>query len=415
MNPLFIQAEQYYRENRFAEALEQVEKALELHPKQTTYITFKGLCLIKLNAFLDAEKVLKDAIRFDPNHDFSYYAMANLEINRGRYKEAEKYAQLAIDLNPIQSEYYGVLALCRFSRHEEVEKVKELAKQGLSFDPHNSLCQNVLAMIEMRHGKKRLATQIMEFNLEKNKANSFSLSNQGWNFLHQGNHTKAREFFSEALKHEPAHEWARIGILQAIKCKFPMYRWILRFLLFLSRKSPARRMSLIFGIYMFILAFSFVIAKYQSMGLTSLLLFGSIIYITWFGDTLANLFLLFHDEGKKWLKPQEKQRSIALFSLLALSGVFASWALLFKNSAVAIQALGLFLLSIPVGMYFQENRVKQKRWALFTLITLIVLLCIHVCAVNFLPEAWQTMALKIATHGFLGLILVFCLSMLLFH
>lgn len=414
MTPSFSQAEELFAKNRFMESLEVVQQLLAEQPDQSTLLAFQALCWVRLKALTSAEESILKAIKLDPNLDFAYFVRANLELERGRPREAEKQISLAIDINPIQAEYHGLLALCLFHRHASADEVRDASRRGLNFDPGNNLCQNVLSMVELRTGKPELATTIMEFNLEKNPASGFSLANQGWNYLHQGKPQEAATFFEKALLRESDHEWARLGYLQSLKCRFPFYRFLLRSLLILSRLSPAKRFAVIFGLYSIPLALSLA-GHLDGLGgsvATGFLVMA--VYIGWLGDSLASFALRLTPEGKKWMKPWEKRRSVALTSVLVVSLLSLCIYIASRFEVFAILSLGLFLFSIPLGLILVDDKKNRRQIGIGILSVLALMgVAFMLMYMGLLPVGEHGKYLSMLGQGYLGAVFVYCLSLLL--
>jgi len=364
MSQYFSIAEYFFKQNRYEESLEQVKKGLNESPENSFLLAFQALCQLKIGLKSDAEKSVLEALSVDINNDFAHYIHANILIERSLFKKAEQKIRNAIDINPIHSEYYGVLALCLYNRHQKEDEIRSTAKTGLSFDPDNSVCRNVLAMIELRAGKKGLATGIMDIQLEKEPNNALSLSNQGWNYLHQGEYEKAEKYFRRALEQDGDNDWARTGLLQVLKTKIPLYKYILKFFLSLSRMSPSKRFGLVFGIY---LVFALLTRSESSFGVFAGALFvgyAGFIYLTWLWESLANVVLSKWDKSKEFVTPIEKRNSYILASglLLTLGLSIGYW--ITGQMLLMMAAVGCFLLSIPLTIVLHDENKNRRRWTL---------------------------------------------------
>jgi|GEM_PF-3798551 len=414
MIPSFSQAEELFSQNRFADSLEIIQKLLLEQPDQPTLLAFQALCWVRLKAYASAEGSLTKALRLDPNMDFAYFVRSNLELDRGNLKEAEKFIQSAIDLNPIQAEYYGIMALCLFHRHAPVELIRESARQGLQFDPSNNLCQNVLSMAEIRTGRIELATTIMDFNLEKHPSNTLSLATQGWNYLHQAQPQMALSFFEKALSKEPEQEWARLGYLQAQKCRFPGYRFWLVSMLKLSRLKPVKRFSLLGLAYLIPLFFGLT-GKWTGLNSNiGMYILVSLIFMVWYVESALSFWLSFTQTGKSWMKSREVLRARVLCVALSLAmGLLILYTGL-KAEIYGLAALGIFLFSIPLGLILQEDKQPRRK------IGILILGALAICGVSFLlmylkiiPAGVNNNFLNLLGQSYLGGILAYCLFLLL--
>lgn len=72
----------YYGAGRFIAALEQFDKALELHPNNHYALCVKGLCLAKLGRLDEAGGHLKMALVMRPDVDDYALALARIDLQR---------------------------------------------------------------------------------------------------------------------------------------------------------------------------------------------------------------------------------------------------------------------------------------------------------------------------------------------
>src|SRR6185295_5916341 len=71
----------------------------------------------------------------------------------------------------------------------------------------------------------------------------------GWALLHAGDAKRALEHFREALRLDPELEFARAGVVEALKARNPIYRVMLLYFLWMARLSGRTRWGIILGGY----------------------------------------------------------------------------------------------------------------------------------------------------------------------
>ena len=69
----------------------------------------------------------------------------------------------------------------------------------------------------------------------------------GWTLLHDGDPRKAMGHFREALRLDPGMEWARAGIVEAMKARSLIYRIFLSYFLFMNRLSGNAQWATVCG------------------------------------------------------------------------------------------------------------------------------------------------------------------------
>ncbi len=67
--------------------------------------------------------------------------------------------------------------------------------------------------------------------------------------MHQGDHKQALEHFREALRLKPDMEWARNGMVEALKARYFLYRLMLRYYLWMSRFTRRGQWGMIIGLW----------------------------------------------------------------------------------------------------------------------------------------------------------------------
>src|SRR5204863_7764085 len=96
---------------------------------------------------------------------------------------------------------------------------------------------------------KAEAGATIDATLAKNPENALTHANQGWTFLERGDPKKALHHFREALRLDPENEWARQGIVEALKARNIIYAVMLKYFLWMSRFSSRGQWFIILGAY----------------------------------------------------------------------------------------------------------------------------------------------------------------------
>ena len=162
------------------------------------------------------------------------------------------------------------------------------------------------------------------------------------------------EHFREALRLDPTLEYARLGMIEALKARYWLYRQVLGYFLWLGRLSVQVRWGLMIGL----LVLQRVVATIarDNPGLQPvldplLIAYIAFVLTTWTAVPLSNLFLRLNRFGRHALSPAQRQASnwVGVFVVLALAGV--GWALVdatygFLGWPIA---LGFILLLIPIS------------------------------------------------------------------
>ena len=115
----------------FGDAVKAYEKLTRQEPKNADAYYFLGLCYEKLDKFDDAARALKDSVRnlseSDENRDDKYYELAIVEYKLAQYDEAVAALNKALEINPDNYPAADLLEKAKngAQRVEEIRKHQE--------------------------------------------------------------------------------------------------------------------------------------------------------------------------------------------------------------------------------------------------------------------------------------------------
>ncbi|CAD8213903.1 unnamed protein product [Paramecium octaurelia] len=115
--------------DRFEEALEHFDLAIQKNLEDPDYYNYKAVTLDKMNRLEEALKYYDLAIQKNPEESYFYFNKANTLDKMNRLKDALENYDLAIQKNPQDSNYYYGKAdvLKQMNRFEEAQKYYKLA------------------------------------------------------------------------------------------------------------------------------------------------------------------------------------------------------------------------------------------------------------------------------------------------
>jgi tetratricopeptide (TPR) repeat protein len=266
------------------------------------------------------------------------------------------------------------------------------AEQGLACDPDDTGCNNLRAIALVNLGRKAEAGQTIDAALAKNPEDAVTHANQGWTLLHQRQPVEAMTHFREALRLEPNLEWARHGIVEAMKARFFLYRWLLSFFLWMSRFPPNVRFGLLLGL---VFGRTILANVLQSFPVLEFLVepisiaYVIFVWMTWTASSLFNLVLRLDKFGRLALSPEERRESNLVGGCLILSLAVALTSIGFDHRVsgrmwmTSLLYLGLML---PLISIFRQP-ARQKTW-----------LTIYGCGVAFCIAMTTFLSLKVCSQ-----------------
>jgi tetratricopeptide (TPR) repeat protein len=209
-------------------------------------------------------------------------------------------------------------------------------------------------------GRKAEAGETIRTTLARDPDNAFSHANQGWTLLEQGQRRQAMEHFRESLRLDPTNDWARGGLVEAIKSGNPIYAVVLRYFLWMQKLSDGMRWGILLGGYFGsrLLGQLSVSHPEWSLWITPLrVLYIAFALLTWLAAPIFNLALFLHPFGRHALDDDQRKQAIWVGVCLALGLTsLGAWLVYTGGHDFLIPALVFGLLAIPASAVFCCHR-----------------------------------------------------------
>ena len=327
-------------------------QALADDPGEAIGHAFLALCLSGRDRDTEALTEANEAVRLAPASPFVHSVRGRALLGLKRLGEAEASIREAIRLDPRDAAYRVLLGQAQMARERPKEALAS-ADEALALDGQHLGARNLRAMALTQLGRKDEAAKTLGEALAEDPEDAFSHANQGWVALHASDPDKALIHFYEALRLNPNMEWARLGIVEALKAKHLVYRLMLRFFLWMGRQSQVAQWAMILG---------FVFGRQLLAQLSDrnpalrpyiipllVLSFGFLI-LTWISSPLFNFLLKFNRFGRMALSREESIESIFIGETVVIAALCAF-------TAVATGSIAAFLGMIIAGLMLFPLRV----------------------------------------------------------
>lgn len=378
--PHLQRAEVLLAQRRYDLAEAEARQAIAHEPENPLPYAYLALCLAERQQWRPAEEAAQRAIALDPADAFHHYVLARVYQDRRLYREAHAAIDEAIRLDPGNPDHWAVLA----GLHAAQKRFRDAlaaAERGLEHDAEHEACVNLRAIALTNLGDRAAATQAIDATLERNPLNPTSHANMGWTLLHQGQPRRAAEHFREALRLDPTSDWARSGIVEAMKARSPIYRVFLAYFLFMSRLSSGAQWGILIGGY----------AGYQTVrtigrthpALAPYLQPLIVAYVAFALGTIVAIplfnLLLFTDRFGRHALTTAQRWGAASFGLSLLPPlVFLVLWVATADRAYSVCALAAGVLTIPVAL---AGLVSDRgRWTMIGLAAALAAACVAICA-----------------------------------
>ncbi|MBN1118410.1 MAG: tetratricopeptide repeat protein [Bacteroidales bacterium] len=361
-NNILSRAHVLVEQKRYEDAEREIRNYLATDPQSSEAFKLLAIVFLETKRPDEAETVLRNTLNSEPNDDFIYYLLGRVSLVRKELNEASKLLNQAVALNPMNADYYGVLSSIK-EMQKEFKAMLNLAEEGLSIDPENLLCLNNRSTALIKLGRKEEAFQTADKTLELDPENPMTHANYGWTHLEKGDHKKALEHFMESLRIDPNSQYAQVGMMQALKAKYLIYRMFLKYAFWMSNMKGKMQWLVIIGFLVIIRLFRWLAAEMPETRLVFVPVIALYILFaisTWVIGPLSNLFLRFNFYGKYLLSQLEKLAAsfTGVSLLIGFTGVIL-YLVLKQEAYLALAAFGIIMM-IPLGSMFSSNTKKGK-------------------------------------------------------
>ena len=320
MTPQTARAQLLIEQGRHRDAEALLRRGLSDRPDDGLAHAFRGLCLLRMDQPEAAGEALRQALRLMPDHPLPHLLTAELRLHLNDGPGARRAADEAIRLDPGEADGYALRAQIEASAQRWAEAVT-WAERGLARDAEHPGCANLRAMALTRLGRRDEASRAIDGALQATPDDHVAHANRGWAELHAGRPRDALPHFSEALRLQPSFEWARAGLVEALKARFFLYRWILGFFLWMSRLSPRVQVGVLVGGYVGYLLLRNVAANVPAMRpIVWPLIAAYFVFaiLTWVSVPLFNLLLMLNRFGRQALSPAQTYGAMLFLGFMLL-------------------------------------------------------------------------------------------------
>lgn len=370
-NPHADRANMLIEQGRFDLAEAELRQALGVDPDNGRSHALLALCLLERERYEEATREAEAAVRLEPDAGFSHYVHAVVLDQRNHLRESRGAIMEAIRLEPWHAGFFSLLGSLEL-QEKRWQQALDAANRGLQADPEHPGCNNVRARALVQLGRRGEAGATLEAALARNPEDAFSHANMGWTLLEKGERKKALEHFREALRLDPTLDYARAGIVEALKAGNPIYWLLLQYFLWAAKLSSQAGLSLVVGLFMGYQGIVWLAGRSPTLApFLKPLIYAYIAFafLTWMGPAFFNLLLRLNKYGRHALSREQVIASnwIGGVLLLALIIAAAEWLIV---RGIGFTPLALVLLTIPLSGVFHCSP-GWPRWVMVAVTALL--------------------------------------------
>ncbi len=376
---LYRRAQLLFRQNRLQEAVRIMGGLLSQNPDNVKCLALMAEIKAEQGAFETAAELINNAIQHSPDWSILYYIKSRIQLGLDQYDNAEACLEIATSIDPADADYYALWAAIKLDR-KKFQEALDLSNRALELDPTNIQGLNCRSTAQLKLGDKAAAAVTIKGALKENPNNPYTHANYGWGLLEKGDAEGALKHFSEALKNDPNLDSAQAGMGQALKARYTVYRWFLKYAFWLGNLTEKYQWGVIIGFYLLMrmlgrLAENSTLKPFLNPLLALLVL---LAFSTWVIVPLSNLFLRFNKYGNHLLSDKEKMSANFVGASALVFAVGAICYFLLGDERFLPVAVFSFAMMVPFSVMLMPTKPKH------ILVYLSVLLCLLGCAAIFI-------------------------------
>lgn len=361
MTRRFERVQLLLNQERYSLALQELQLLLTQEADDALVHALMALCLSEMQQTQQGLKHAQTAIGLSPDTAYYHYILAILQQENRQIKAARQSLEQALLLDPEEPDYLTRMGLISVLESRWSEALY-YAEQALAQDPEHIDAANLRSMALIRLGQAKAAVANLDHALAHAPQNARVHANRGWTLLQAQQYDQAMGAFAEALRLDPQLDWAREGMLEALKARHWLYRQFLRYNFWMSRHDQKNQLWIMIGLIILIRLLASVTRQFSSL-LTGLVLsaYMGFVLLTWLADPLFNLLLRFHPEGRYLLSDLEIKGTRWTARILIGASLAASSGLLLGSLPLLIAAGLSLLLLVPTAGTFAAPDLHSRR------------------------------------------------------
>lgn len=359
--------------------------------EEMSIVRMMALAKIGKSNFSQAEELCRMLISRQPDEALPHYLLALIREHNRDFAAAHQHVDEAIRLEPSNPEFFAYKANLYLQR-QEYNRALEYADTGLRLDAENIQALNARASALIGLNRKDEAFMTINKSLETDPENADTHANMGWSLLHLGKSDEALEHFKTSLQLEPSSQFAKNGLLEAMKARFPVYRYFLMAMLYLGKMGSKNKWAWIIGGYILYRVLLRTAKQFEAVKpfLTPLIIVLALFFISsWIFSPLMNLYLLTNKYGRYSLEPGQKESARFVGIALAAGLIFLLFYFITEIDSLFPSAVLALALMIPLGSMNNADTtqgLKKLRYSAAGL-TVLAVSCILLALSGSFSEA----------------------------
>ncbi|HEX8429078.1 tetratricopeptide repeat protein [Hymenobacter sp.] len=350
------------RQGRAPQAEQELRRALQQDPNNPLAHAWLGMALLDQQQLTQGQQEVETAIGLAPEYDFAYYLLSLAHQRQQRLPAAQQAIEQALALDPTDPNYHHLLGQIRFQRGQW-EGALRAAEAGLYYDAQHVDCLGLRARCLARLGRPTDAADSLQQALRHDPDDAGTHADAGWVALEAGQHHAALDHFRNALRLNPTSDYAREGLVEALKARYWIYRSFLRFSVWTQGLGDGTRRLMFFGIYILVRFVPLLLPLYLPL-----------VFMSWFADPIFNGLLQLNTYGRHALSEAQRRQALVFMGTVGVGAALLVAAALTDFAWASVLGSSLLMALFPLMVALRPNVAERPRqWAIAATAALLVL------------------------------------------
>ena len=340
-------------DGRFDEAIRVLDSLIAEAGPEPRLHALRAFLLIESKRPTEASISIQRALELDANDSYVQHAAGEVALAMSEPGAALAAARRARSVDPENDTFLFLEGRAR-AMLGQWDEVRTRMDYILAGNPEHEGAAMLRAFaLEARSGMKGpLGAADWADLAARFPHNSFMRTGHAWRLLEQGGAREAREQFEQALLIEPTSEWAKQGLVTALKTRYPGYGVLLRYFFWLNTlSSRTQTMLAIGGVIAINMLRGYARAnpELRPFVMPVVGIYAIFIFSTWLADPLLNLVLMRHPEGRRVLSDDDRHAGRAVGAALALALVLGLLSAFTPWKAAGLSAIAVGFTSLTLA------------------------------------------------------------------
>ncbi|MFZ3137787.1 MAG: XrtA/PEP-CTERM system TPR-repeat protein PrsT [Thermodesulfovibrionales bacterium] len=223
INPSFTQARIltsliHLKKNRTDDAIKEIKKVFETDENNAIAHNILGSAFMAKGLYTDGIEEFNRAIENDPKLSDVYIKKSLFDLSKGKFKEAEIELKKAISMNPDMLNSRVILAFT-YVKQNAYDKALIILKEGLKDQQTDAIFYYLMADVLLRQNKVPDAIKYLQKSKETNPAYYDAYFTLASLYFQRGEHDKGLQELKSILKQSPDNVKAAVAVASILEMK----------------------------------------------------------------------------------------------------------------------------------------------------------------------------------------------------